>query len=271
MKELTIEMLANCSWNCVQCSAYDEKRFWEEYLMMPRDFISALDEFNDCDKVRLSGGEPFMHPALVWFLRQIKKRGKATEILTSGSYWEKPLPEKTVGRCRGLADNLAFSLHDVGRDYNMICRMPFGFWILDKSIDTVMSKKISFSFTMAAMKSNKNHLERIVQYAVSKSKHQDYCKPKLVVFRYIKQGSGKDRPDLALDQKELDGLAREGKLLSEKYHFPVVFGCSITGDKCIAGSGKAVISAYGERTICSALKYGAPQIKFGCRAHVASA
>jgi hypothetical protein len=50
-----------------------------------------------------------------------------------------------------------------------------------------------------------------------------------------------------------------------KSDITIIFLCFLKEENCVQGNGKAVITAQGEKTTCSALKYGSKQEPYACK------
>ncbi len=265
MKELTIEITNKCSLNCLHCSTNAVSN--GKLFFSAEQVKKILKEFSDFKKIRLSGGEPFEHPDLKSILSLIKNKGRKIEILSSGVYKRCELPLKLLRFCK-IIDNIVLSIYGPREIHNKVCNSENSYDSLVKSLDSIISVKIPFSFHFVAMKENFDYLESVVKYVSGINSSVDYCNVGLHVLRFIKQGRGKLNSDHALSKCKVRDLIEKVKNLSKKYGTEVTMSNSFTRKRCDCGSRKAVVTAYGERIFCSALKYGAKQEKFACQERV---
>lgn len=84
MKELTLEITNKCYQGCAWCSSSSipngKHMSYQKILHLLRKYRA------ECDVVRISGGEPTLHPSLLGVLKYAKILGYTTVLLTSG--WE---------------------------------------------------------------------------------------------------------------------------------------------------------------------------------------
>ncbi|VVB80536.1 Coenzyme PQQ synthesis protein E [uncultured archaeon] len=273
MAELTIEVTNNCGNRCVHCSscalfewdlqgADDERSSSEQiYLLTLPEVKQVLDENSQFEMVRFSGGEPFMHPLILEFLREAKIRGKQTEVLSSGVYYRERHIPSILSLCgRQFVDRIGFSLYGNSKVHAQVTRNDQAFEEFDETVNEVLENKIPFNFNFVCMSPTKDYLEETFQYVASKQ--NSFCNPSINFLRLVRQGNCRD--DLALSREEIDKLIGEAKTFSAKYSVPVNFGCSLEESFCRAGKGKRVFTYRKEYLDCSALKYSSGGSKFRC-------
>lgn len=264
MKNLTIEITDKCPFYCKHCSTYGS---WdrEDILMQKEEFIRILENYPEFKDIRLSGGEPFMHPEIIDFKDEIISREREVEILTCGVYRKEntdySIPEELIKKCRNIK-TINFSIHGSEKIHEEVVQRKNIFHFIDESINRVIKARIPFSFGFVPLRTNYKDLEGAVSYIAKKSKKQDYCQPKLFLLRYVKQGSNhyiddepKIREELSLSHEENNQILEESKILQAKYKIPIVATCSMLESGCTAGTNKKVITVYGEVCDCSALKW----------------
>ncbi|MBS3091270.1 4Fe-4S cluster-binding domain-containing protein [Candidatus Pacearchaeota archaeon] len=265
MKELTIEVTNQCCLCCVHCSTRAGRDFEDDLVFLPRRKVKeVLYRFADFEKIRFSGGEPFIRPGIINIFHDAKTRGKFVEVLTSGYFWGQPIPEDLIRKCKAFVDLISFSIYgdewvhqNVTREYSLKC--------LDKSVDRVISHKIPFGFNFVALKKSIPGLEYVMQYVGKRASEVKYYVPSLRILRFIQQGYGEGRADQAINEDEIERVKEMAKSFAEKYHVDLKIGCSFAEQGCTQGEGKAVVTAKGEYLNCSALKYGSLQGPFACR------
>jgi MoaA/NifB/PqqE/SkfB family radical SAM enzyme len=232
----------------------DEERGKSEQIfqLFKPDIIKTLDENPDFKKVRFSGGEPFMHPLLLEFLREAKRRGKYTEVLTSGNFYNKSEPLALISASKKFVDKIGISLYGGREIQGAITRNEESFDCLDETVNKILAEKINFSFNFVAMSKNKDSLEEVFRYVHSKK--NNYCNPGINILRIINQGFALGEDSLFLLESQINEIAFLSKEFSKQYKVPVSLGCSFARTSCNAGKGKRVFTYNREYFDCSALK-----------------
>jgi MoaA/NifB/PqqE/SkfB family radical SAM enzyme len=261
MKDLTIEITDRCSLNCLHCSTNASPK--GAIFLREKQLLKYLQDFSDFDHIRFSGGEPFEHLLIEELAKKVKQKNKELEILTSGVFYESSIPNSLLKDIKSYLDRMIFSIYGPEKIHNKITRHN-SFSLLGESVDRAIKQKIPIYFQTVAMKSNQQEIENIIKYIHNKKPKTDYCNLGLHILRFIKQGRA-TQSDEALKRQKLDNLILDAAELSEKYNLKVSFGCSLKEENCVQGNGKAVITAQGEKTTCSALKYGSKQEPYACK------
>jgi len=82
MKELTLEITNKCNQNCPWCSS---SSVLDGRHNPVRKMVGILENYqNECDTVRISGGEPTLHPDLSLIVRRAKELKYRVVLLTTG-------------------------------------------------------------------------------------------------------------------------------------------------------------------------------------------
>ncbi len=259
MKDLTIEITERCSLNCLHCSTNSSPI--KSNFLREKQLLKYLQEFQEFNHLRFSGGEPFEHPLIADLAKKVKQENKELEILTSGVFYESPIPNSLLEDIKPSVDRIIFSIYGSEKIHNNITRHN-SFSYLDESVERTIKQKIPIYFQTIAMKSNQQEIENIIEYINNKKSKTDYCNIGLHILRFIKQGRA-TQADEALTRQKLDKLILDATELSEKSKVRVSFGCSLKEENCV--QGKAVITTRGEKTTCSALKYGSEQKPYACK------
>ena len=264
MKELTIEVTNNCANKCIHCSScalfecdlqgLDEERGKSEQIfkLTKPEIIKILDENPGFDKVRFSGGEPFMHPILLELLKEAKRRGKYVEVLTSGNFYNRSEPLALISTARIFLDKIGISLYGGRKIHDTITRTEGSFDCLDETINRILAERIYFAFNFTAMSKNKDFLEEAFIYA--QSKKSNYCNPGINFSRLINQGFASGERSLFLSEEQIDEIVVLSQKFSKQYDVPISFGCSFAKTSCCAGSGKRVFTYERKYFDCSSLK-----------------
>jgi len=253
MKELTIEVNANCSLNCVHCShdSSEEEIDYPGYEVW--EVFRDIDAFPEFGKIRISGGEPFENSELLVILKGLKSRGKVVELLSSGVCHDGPVPEEVLGQCKGLVDNIRFSLYGSREMHERVTRTKGSFDWLNQTIKRTIQNRISFSFGYVLMKDYFEGFRQVIELVSYYKRFVDgYCDSHLGVFSLVNQGHGRKIEGITIGQaSELKHMA---EVCRSKYDVQVDKSCSFLGERCTAGISKAAILSKGEIIPCSALK-----------------
>lgn len=265
MKELTIEITNNCANGCVHCSSrafyeHNEPEVDEEtrqykkvYKLRKPEVIKVLEENPDFDKVRFSGGEPFMHPLILEFLREAKKRGKFVNVLTSGVFhWAEGIHPGLILASKPFVDSITLSLFGNEWNHAKVTGNSESYRCLDETVSQIIEARIPFSFNYVALQHYLDGLDEVFEYA--SRKRTDYCKPSIGILRFVRQGNASNRDYLSLSEEQIDRVKQIALKFSKKYDVEVGFGCSFAKTACRAGAEKRVYTYRGKYIGCSALK-----------------
>lgn len=267
MKELTIEVTNNCANHCRHCSscalyewdlqgADDERSENEQiYELTKPEVITALEKNPDCEKIRFSGGEPFMHPLLLELLREARNRKRYVEVLTSGVHHNEGALSVALLQCaKPFLDNINLSLYGDAEIHNEVTGNYESYECLDETVNRIIEQQIPFSFIFVAMQTSGEGLEEVFSYASQKRLLANYCSPSVSLFRFIGQGNGVCHKDFVLSRKELDEIRVHAEEFSKKYGIEAKFGCSFSERGCRFEEGKKVLTYRGKYIACSSLK-----------------
>lgn len=284
MKELTLEITNRCSLNCIQCSTQASEIgtcYWSQ-----NTFEKYLNKFDDFDVVRLSGGEPFEHPSLESFLKQIKEQNKKTIVLSSGTKEKRHFTKNEMQSVKPFLDEIVFSMHGFYDVHERIVCPGYGkfadnpYWdIMIDSFDHANQAKIYTSFQTVVMNQNFEELDDIAKsmWMLINSIKRDF---NWHLLRFIKQGRGLINHNQAINEEKLNKLKekidiyknnttfinylieKNGSFLSElryghlisKHKLNITYTKSFENNKCDCGSKKAVVTFDEEIIPCSSLK-----------------
>jgi len=276
MAELTIEITPHCILNCIHCSHDKTSEEKVDHTGFENGEVErVIQEYDQFETVRFSGGEPFTENRLAEYAEYAKRRSKKVHIVTSGvcgyRYGEPgdsleltPLTQRILLPLKGLVNNISFSLYGAERIHDTITRTPGSFKCLDKSVKEVISLGIPFSFTSVALRTAIPGIEDVIRYVAIK-KRVSGTNPRVHYLRFIKQGNGEESLRQALTPEEIIEFRERASFFAKRYEVDVSFGCSLKEEGCNQGVGKAAVSSSGEYFPCSALKFGGKTEAFGCR------
>ncbi len=80
-----VEITGKCNMRCEHCRAWEEVRVHMDFPLFKKTIDFAVSESFDNFRVTISGGEPFLHPELIRFLRYLKEKGVENVIITSNA------------------------------------------------------------------------------------------------------------------------------------------------------------------------------------------
>ena len=238
------------------------------------EISKILHDFRDFDSARISGGEPFEHPALQDIVGLANYNNRRVSILSCGVVQRKEVSVNRMDEIRDYVSDIIFSMHGTDPVHDQIvandkiyCRHPPYWDMLMDSADNARTAGIPVSFQTVLMKDNLESLEDIAHavYCFNNFNHPGEYRASWHILRFVKQGRGLDNSDHAVEDKYLGYLARTVARLCKKYHLNISYSDSFGRHRCTAGELKAVVTCYGEVLPCSALKYGCQEGKFACR------
>ena len=132
MKELTLEITNKCPQNCLHCSTMaGPKR--KKFLTLEQ-IVRYIDCFPDFKSIRLSGGEPFLHPQIIDVAKLCYDKNKKTQVLSCGVIKQcSPIPYETFRAIKPYVDEVIFSIHGfyslhdqiVSSDTNWVRQPPY--------------------------------------------------------------------------------------------------------------------------------------------------
>ncbi len=256
---LTIEITDQCSINYVHCSTQATPN-GKNFILL-EDILETVKKNPNFKKIRLSGGEPFLHPQILEIIQNLRKQRPHAnlEILSSGTFHNNPLPLKKLQDLSSYSPQISFSIYGDETTHNSICQ-AHSYKNLLQSVRNASKTEINFSFQTVAMQQTKESLEDIAQY-ISSLKTPFNLK-KLHLLNLVPQGRAKQKDKLSKEQeKEYLEKARQ---IAEKYQLNITEGCSFGCQKCPAGKQKKAITIQGEEIWCSSQKYS-KQKKYGCQ------
>ena len=124
-----LEITGRCQLNCIHCYRPPEKKDKSLDLETIKRLIHELHSM-EVVGVQFIGGEPFMHPDLLEMLREAKRPGMKTEVITNGF----GITTSKIDECSDLIDGLYVSLDGKREIHNRMRQNPKSF---DFAVDTL--------------------------------------------------------------------------------------------------------------------------------------
>lgn len=211
MAGIVIELTSLCNLKCLHC--FDTRHRSNGILAVDIvDNILQNASKYGFDQVSFTGGEPTLHPGLMYILNLVSEKGYHFGFVTNGwnftHIYEKILPYK--GRLTGIT----FSLDGALEKTHDRIRGKGSYRNLMKAVSICMIKDIPFTFNTVITSFNYDELERITELAFKLGSRGIRYGHLISVHR-----PGKDELELLPPQKkEAEGIIRD---LQKRFAFPV--------------------------------------------------
>lgn len=157
----TIELTDFCNLQCKHCYRGDKKQsYWTE-----KTFVDVLDALVSLGTMNLTitGGEPFSHPLICWFLDQIKRRGFVLSIQTNALL----LNDSIISALKeNIVSDVSISLYStVEFEHDTITQLPGSMRETMANIERLLDNKIPVSLNCPIMSFNKNAMVGMCNFA----------------------------------------------------------------------------------------------------------
>jgi pyrroloquinoline quinone biosynthesis protein E len=203
-ESLHIELTSRCPLNCPQCyKTHDETDLSYELLC---DVIRQAGEMK-AFQIALGGGEPLVYPHLASAISEIKKRGMAASVTTSGFSLDRDMLGRLIGS--GL-NHIQISLNGSCEDIHSRSRDGFEYAV--NALELLKEAKISFGVNWVARSDNIDDLPTLIET----SKSYRVCN--INILRY-KPSPNEKYADVCLSAEkllQLKGVIRNTKGISIK-------------------------------------------------------
>lgn len=167
---LQIEPTSRCNLNCTTCVKYDYQSIWQENdldLPLYQKILSDLPQ--SVKSIHLQGwGDPLLHPDIIDFVDQAKKKQLLVSFTTSGTTMSYELAHRLI-EC-GL-DSITFSMAGGNETIHDQLRGSSSFYLLRKAIQTfeearkTLSSEIKTSISFLLTPLNIHQLPQAINWS----------------------------------------------------------------------------------------------------------
>lgn len=228
LKRLYFYLTEGCNLSCRHC--WIAPKFQSRDKVFPSlqldTFRSIIDEAKPLglDGVKLTGGEPLLHPAIGDILDEVKNNDLSLTVETNGIICTETIAQK-IKRCKNAFVSVSLDGSDVDT-HEWIRGVKGSFNEAINGIKTLVKTGIRPQIVMTVMRRNKDQIEGVARLAESLG-----CgSVKINVLQYIERGWAMEQSGSALDIEELIVLGShiENVLTSRLkikilYHHPKAF------------------------------------------------
>lgn len=157
----TIEITDLCNLQCKHCYRGNKKQsYWTK-----RTFVDVLDALESLGTMNLTitGGEPFSHPLICWFLEQTKRRGFVLGIQTNALL----LDDSILSALKeNIVSDVSVSLYStVEFEHDTITQLSGSMKKTIANIEWLLDNKIPVSLNCPIMSFNKNAMVGMRNFA----------------------------------------------------------------------------------------------------------
>lgn len=162
VRVLQIHPTRRCNLRCLHCysSSGPEERGELDAALL-RHAISDAAELG-YNMLSVSGGEPFLYPALRDLLEQAHRHGWIAGVVTNGMF----LTDRKLQELQGSADLIAISLDGVPESHNRLRANNRAFETMVERLPALRRSGIPFAFLFTLTRHNLDELEWVANFAV---------------------------------------------------------------------------------------------------------
>lgn len=189
-----VEITGKCNMRCQHCRAWEESKINMPFLIFKKGIDFVTSESDENFRLTLSGGEPFIHPDLVEFIKYAKRKGIEDIIITTNGSLvnEKILEELDNLEIKNLAiqisiDSSNSEVHDVFRGFKGAFNKAMNSFDLIRNTKTIKSS-LRASLTPKTM----DEIEPLIQLAIKKGASR------IGIGSVIPAGKGKENKELLM-------------------------------------------------------------------------
>ena len=196
-----------CNLRCSYCMPEEGINFLEKSAILSYEemlrLISILNEMG-LNKIRITGGEPFVRKDLIYFLQEVKRRFKLESFnITSNA----TLLHLYMNEIPALFSTMNISLDSLNKERFFEITRRDSFDIVIENINELIERGIKVKVNAVVM--NGKNIEDLIPFV-------KWTKDKDIAVRFIEEmpfnGSGKNKPELLWDyRKILSHIATEFK------------------------------------------------------------
>lgn len=244
---LFLELTPACNNRCPGCSNVFTTRRMEAPLSGD-EWIELIERIRPYVRwLKLTGGEPTLHPDFERIVAFLNRRGIPFRLLTNGRW---PSFERTLARLveSPMLESLLISLHGPDeRSHEAFTGVPGSFGGAVSAILRAAEVQLKAATSTVITRYNWNHIDETVQFVLSRGAHH------AAFNRYI----GPSLPDLeATPEQNVHALAEVECLISQGA--PVRFGTPVpqcllpnSTTPCLAGNAFVTVDPWGKVRPCN--------------------
>lgn len=171
LSDVSLEIIQKCFNSCIHCSS--NSNYDSEMILELTTIKAVIDEIvrMGAKRLCLSGGEPFLHPALIHIIRYASDKGLLLDIYSSGITGEadqhRALASEVLYECKRAGVNrIMFNLPAAHEEiYDEIMQTHHNYSKVIESIKRANACGIETEIHFVPMKKNKEEIESIVALA----------------------------------------------------------------------------------------------------------
>lgn len=176
-------------------------------LTLLYNIFAQMDEL-DVKTLKITGGEPLVHPQISSILDKLSEVRFETILLTNGML----LNDRTINQIKEADIKLGISLDGISAQTHDFLRGKGTFELLMSKLHLLEKAKADLSLTFTANKINYSELEKLVQYAFTKLNVR--C---IFINRLRPMGRAANDEGLFLSEEEYKKMVEKISLLSVQY------------------------------------------------------
>jgi len=142
-KVATVVFVSLCNFRCPYCHNGELVLNEVKDEITPEEIFKFLEKKKKwLDGVCITGGEPTMHPGLIEFAAEIKKRGLRVKVDTNGTNPE--MIQELIDK--NLVDYIAMDIKASKENYNNATKVNFDIDIIQKTVKMIMDSNVKYEF-----------------------------------------------------------------------------------------------------------------------------
>lgn len=268
LKEITIEVTQKCCNRCIYCSSCSSMLAKNE--LETKTIIETLQNAYHklgARQVNISGGEPFLHPDIIYILKIAKNIGYTVHIYSSGVYTKgskesisdyRPIPEEYIQACADVGiDKIFFNMQSPTDEMHAIITGIKGQTQVNRdiSIAKFVASGISVEVNVVPIGINKDMLDEICAKAIGLG-----CS-RINILGLVMQGRAtKHKKQIVINDVEHMFLKNTLLAIVEKHGDKVRVGSPLdlkgkSIERCYAGVGRLSVRYDGKVFPCEAYKF----------------
>ncbi|MDD4353972.1 MAG: radical SAM protein [Candidatus Nanoarchaeia archaeon] len=259
--KIYFELTRKCNLNCKNCYNKSSRPFENE--LGTDEILKLIKEFSDkgCFELRLTGGEPTVHPDFFKITKYAKSQGLFLSLGTNG-VWNETFAKKI----RDAGFNIIILSLEGPQVINDEIRGDETFNKIIRSLNILKENNdLILKLNMTLSKKNKEYLEDVVEIASKNGVKVVNIAPLRII------GRASEKESQTLTPEEFYEIAKKIIILRKKYNIKIqtyfdilepckTYSSSLINDKsCAAGIEVAVINPEGNVYGCAVSLAGSPE------------